>query len=118
MGMDPKGRVRIPEAQEGIFRSTDRPAFRPGKAYHPPDGRKWLRTRRYSQPVRRFRHSQTGQLLLAKKCSPAEQNYDTYDRELVAILETLRQWRHYLEGANHKILIQCDHKNLEYFQTS
>jgi hypothetical protein len=30
----------------------------------------------------------------------------------------MKQWRHYLEGANHKILIQCDHKNLEYFQTS
>jgi len=30
----------------------------------------------------------------------------------------MKQWRHYLEGANHKVLIQCDHKNLEYFQTS
>jgi hypothetical protein len=53
-----------------------------------------------------------------RNCAPAEQNYDTYDRELLAIVETLRQWRHYLDGANHKILIQCDHKNLEYFQTS
>jgi len=34
------------------------------------------------------------------------------------IVETLKQWQHYLEGANHKVLIQCDHKNLEYFQTS
>jgi len=54
----------------------------------------------------------------SRKCSPAKQNYDMYDRELLTIVETLRQWRHYLEGANHKILIQCDHKNLEYFQTS
>jgi len=53
-----------------------------------------------------------------RKCSSAEQNYDTYDRELLAIVETLKQWRHYLEGANHKVLIRCDHKNLEYFQTS
>jgi len=30
----------------------------------------------------------------------------------------MKQWRHYLEGANHKVLIQRDHKNLEYFQTS
>jgi len=30
----------------------------------------------------------------------------------------MKQWRHYLEGANHKVLIQCDHKNLEYFQIS
>jgi hypothetical protein len=54
----------------------------------------------------------------SRKCSPAEQNYDTYDRELLAIVETLKQWRHYLEGANYKVLIRCDHKNLEYFQTS
>jgi len=26
-GMDPKGTARIPEAQEGIYRSTDPPAF-------------------------------------------------------------------------------------------
>jgi len=54
----------------------------------------------------------------SRKCSYGEQNYHTYDRELLAIVETLRQWRHYLEGANQKILIQCDHKNLEYFQRS
>ena len=30
----------------------------------------------------------------------------------------MKQWRHYLQGANHKVLIQCNNKNLEYFQTS
>ena len=30
----------------------------------------------------------------------------------------MKQWRHHLEGAKHKVLIQCDHKNLKYFQTS
>ena len=54
----------------------------------------------------------------SRMCSSAKQNYDTYDRELLAIAETLKQWWHYLEGANYKVLIQCDHKNLEYFQTS
>jgi hypothetical protein len=53
-----------------------------------------------------------------RKCSAAEQKYDTYDRELLAIVETLKQLRHDLEGANHKVVMQCDHKNLEYFQTS
>jgi len=33
-------------------------------------------------------------------------------------VETLKQWRNYLEGANYKVLIRCDHKNLEYFKTS
>jgi hypothetical protein len=27
----------------------------------------------------------------SQKCTPAEQNYDTYDRELLAIVETIRQ---------------------------
>ena len=54
----------------------------------------------------------------SRKCTPAEQTYDTYDRELLAIVETMGQWRHYLQEANYKILIQCAHRNLEYFQTS
>jgi len=54
----------------------------------------------------------------SRKCSSAEQNYDAYDRELLAIVASMKQWRHYVRGANHKVLIQCDHKNLEYFQTS
>jgi len=54
----------------------------------------------------------------SRKCSPAEQNYDLYHRELLSILEKMKQWRHYLEGANQKVLIQCDHINLEYFETS
>jgi hypothetical protein len=49
----------------------------------------------------------------SRMCSRAEQNYDTWDRNLVATVETLRQWRNYLEGANYKVLIQCDHKNLD-----
>jgi hypothetical protein len=54
----------------------------------------------------------------SRKCTRAEQNYDTYDRELLAIVVAMKQWRHHLEGARYKILIQCDHKILEYFQTS
>jgi hypothetical protein len=54
----------------------------------------------------------------SRKCTPAEQNNDTYDRELLAIVASMKEWRHHLEGARYEILIQCDHKNLEYFQTS
>jgi hypothetical protein len=54
----------------------------------------------------------------SRKCTPAEQNYDTYDRELLAIVFSMKQWRHHIESARYKLLIQCDHKNLEYFQTS
>jgi hypothetical protein len=54
----------------------------------------------------------------SRKCTGAEQNYNTYDRELLAIVETMKQWRHHLERANYNLLIQCDHKNLEHFQPS
>jgi len=52
------------------------------------------------------------------KCSQAEKNYDIYDWELLATVETLNQWRHYLQGANYKVLIRCDYKNLENLQIS
>ena len=56
--------------------------------------------------------------IYSQQCSGAEQNNNTYVRELLAIVETLKQWPHNLKVANHKVLIQCDHKNLEYIQTS
>jgi hypothetical protein len=37
------------------------------------------------------------------KCSPAEQNYNTCNWELLAIVEILKQWRHYFEGGNYKV---------------
>ena len=34
----------------------------------------------------------------SRSMSPAELNYDIYDKELLAIYEAFRQWRPYLEG--------------------
>lgn len=48
----------------------------------------------------------------------AELNYDTHDKELLAIFAAFRTWRHYLEGAPLPIDVVTDHKNLEYFATS
>ena len=47
-----------------------------------------------------------------------ELNYDTHDKELLAIFEAFRSWRHYLEGPAHPIDVVTDHKNLVYFSTS
>src|SRR5882762_8822206 len=33
----------------------------------------------------------------------AEWNYDIYNRELLAIIKALREWRHYLEGSPHQL---------------
>ena len=47
-----------------------------------------------------------------------ELNYDTHDKELLAIFEAFQMWRHYLEGSHHKIDVVTDHRNLEYFSTT
>ena len=47
-----------------------------------------------------------------------ELNYDTHDKELLAIFEAFRSWRHYLEGSALPVDIVTDHKNLVYFSTS
>src|ERR1700735_4314319 len=47
-----------------------------------------------------------------------ELNYDTHNKELLAIFEAFRVWRHYLEGSGAPIDVVMDHKNLEYFCTT
>jgi len=47
-----------------------------------------------------------------------ELNYDTHDKELLAIFEAFWNWRHYLEGPASPIDVSTNHKNLEYFLTS
>ena len=45
-------------------------------------------------------------------------NYDTHDKELMAVYEAFKAWQHYLEGASVQIDVVTDHKNLEYFCTT
>ena len=47
-----------------------------------------------------------------------ELNYDVHDKELSAIFEAFKRWRHYLEGSAEPIDVITDHKNLEYFSTT
>ena len=54
----------------------------------------------------------------SRKFTPAELNYEIYDKELLGIVEAFRVWRAYLEGAQHQITVITDHKNLEYFTTT
>jgi len=55
---------------------------------------------------------------ISKSLSPAEQNYDIYDKEMLAIIQALEQWQHYLEGTEHPVQVLTDHKNLEYFMVA
>ncbi|ESK82382.1 pro-pol protein, partial [Moniliophthora roreri MCA 2997] len=47
-----------------------------------------------------------------------ERNYEIYDRELLAIVNALKAWEHYLLGSTHPVTILSDHKNLSYFRTA
>ena len=42
--------------------------------------------------------------------------YEVHDKELLAIIRCLQQWRHFLEGARHPVEIWMDHQNLKYFR--
>jgi hypothetical protein len=52
---------------------------------------------------------------LSKVLNPVEQNYEIHDTKMLAIIRSIEEWRHYLEGARHPVEIWTDHKNLEYF---
>ncbi|GLB41131.1 putative retrotransposable element tf2 155 kda protein type 1-like [Lyophyllum shimeji] len=54
----------------------------------------------------------------SKSLNAIERNYEIYDKEMLAIIRALKEWRHFLEGAQHKVEIYTDHKNLEYFLTA
>jgi len=55
---------------------------------------------------------------ISKLLNEVERNYEIHDREMLAIIRCLDEWRHLLEGAQSKFEIWSDHKNLEYFMSS
>jgi len=52
---------------------------------------------------------------LSKSLSPVERNYEIHDKEMLAIVRALEEWRHFVEGAENCCEIWTDHKNLQYF---
>jgi len=53
---------------------------------------------------------------LSKTLTAPQRNYEVYDKELLAIMESLDAWRHYLIGADEEFEIWTDHQNLQYFR--
>ncbi|CAJ0922084.1 unnamed protein product, partial [Ranitomeya imitator] len=56
--------------------------------------------------------------LMKPKFSPAERNYDVGNRELLAMKWAFEEWRHWLEGAKHRVVVLTDHKNLIYLESA
>ena len=52
---------------------------------------------------------------LSKKMADAETRYPVHEQELLAIIQALTTWRHYLHGS--KFVVRTDHKSLQFFQT-
>jgi hypothetical protein len=52
------------------------------------------------------------------KHTPQECNYEIYDKELLAIIKTLEEWRPELEGTEEQFDVITDHKNLQHFMTT
>ncbi|XP_057708757.1 uncharacterized protein tanc1b isoform X4 [Corythoichthys intestinalis] len=54
----------------------------------------------------------------SRRLTPAEANYDVGNRELLAIVQALQEWRHWLEGTEVPFQILTDHKNLQYLRAA
>ena len=52
----------------------------------------------------------------SKTLIPAEHNYDVYDRELLALVRALENWRHLLLGAKHQVEVFTDHEGLTKYR--
>ena len=44
--------------------------------------------------------------------------YNTHNKELLAIVQYFKTWRHYLKHTAHITRVLCDHNNLRYFITT
>ena len=53
---------------------------------------------------------------LSKSFTETERNYNIGNRELLAVIRALEEWRHYLLGSPHEVILLSDHKNLGYFK--
>ncbi|CCO33793.1 Retrotransposable element Tf2 155 kDa protein type 1 [Rhizoctonia solani AG-1 IB] len=55
---------------------------------------------------------------LSETFKGAEVNYNTHDKELLAIIRSLEHWHIYLESTSKPITVFTNHQNLEYWKES
>src|ERR1700694_4119816 len=51
----------------------------------------------------------------SRQVTTTEARYDIHDREMLGVMEGLREFRHWLSGTLLPVAVITDHKNLEYF---
>ena len=57
-------------------------------------------------------------LFYSRKLLPAEMNYSTPDKEMLAIVHTMKKFQHYLRGTKYPVIVKSDHRNLRTFMTT
>lgn len=57
-------------------------------------------------------------LFYSRKLLPAERNYTTGDKEMLAIVQTFKKHRHMLQGTKYPVIVRTDHRNLRTFMTT
>ena len=55
---------------------------------------------------------------ISKSLNETEQNYEIHNKEMLAVIQCLEVWRHFLEGTRSKFKVWMDHKNLKYFMSN
>jgi len=53
---------------------------------------------------------------MLKSLSSVKHNYKIHDKEMLAIIQALQEWRHFVEGAEHQFEIWTDYK--KYFMAA
>src|SRR6185437_15276647 len=54
---------------------------------------------------------------MSQKLSSTACKWAVHAQELFAVVQAMKQWRHYLLGASEPVVIETDHRSLEYIQT-
>ena len=54
---------------------------------------------------------------LSRKLTPAQKNYEIYDKELLAIKLALEEYNYLLLGSKFRTTLYTDHKNITYYRT-
>src|SRR5258708_3562192 len=54
----------------------------------------------------------------SQKLLEAKINYDIHDKEMLGVIESLKEFRPWLSGMILPVSVMTHHKNLEYFMTS
>ncbi|KAH9266404.1 hypothetical protein BASA83_010647 [Batrachochytrium salamandrivorans] len=111
--------------QETSFKKLKDAFARPGFLAHPNDEQPFILETDASDFAISgvlHQHDQTNTLrpvaFYSRQMNNAERNYDIYDKELLAVVESFKHWRHLLQGGLHPVTVLCDHKNLEYFMST